>query len=164
MHILKLNKFMTKICDHTSVGMLVWQKNKLLLIERKKPPFGFAPPAGHVDGDVSFEKAARRELKEEVGLGIKDIRLLAEKRKNNKCRRIGGDWHYWKFYEVETSGEINTSKDEVVKFGWYSKKQIIELAKRTTDFLANKISDDEWRRKPGLEVDFAQWLQELNII
>jgi len=31
-----------------------WQNDKLLLIERKKFPFGFAPPAGHVDGDADF--------------------------------------------------------------------------------------------------------------
>ena len=66
---------MTKKCDHTSVGMLVWKEDKLLLIERKKPPFGFALPAGHVDGDDSFEVAAKRELEEEVGLKTNNIRV-----------------------------------------------------------------------------------------
>lgn len=59
---------MTKKCDNKSVGMLVWRDGSLLLIERRKPPFGFAPPAGHIDGDDSFEESAKRELKEEVGL------------------------------------------------------------------------------------------------
>ena len=47
---------MVKKCDHTSVGMLVWKNKKILLIERKKAPFGFAPPAGHVDKSVFLKK------------------------------------------------------------------------------------------------------------
>lgn len=67
---------MSKLCDNKSVGMIVWRNDKLLLIERKKPPFGFAPPAGHVDDDKSFEVAAKRELKEEVGLDTDNLELL----------------------------------------------------------------------------------------
>jgi len=57
-----------KSCDNTSVGMLVRKEDKVLLLERMKPPYGFAPPAGHVDEDLTstgkkdFEAAARREL------------------------------------------------------------------------------------------------------
>ena len=67
---------MSKLCDNKSVGMLVWRDGKLLLVERKRPPFGFAPPAGHVDEDKSFEVAAKRELKEEVGLEADSMELL----------------------------------------------------------------------------------------
>jgi len=81
---------MTKTCDHTSVGIIVRQGDKFLLIERMKFPFGFAPPAGHVDGDESFEIAARRELTEEVGLEAVSIKLLFEGRKENVCRRHDG--------------------------------------------------------------------------
>ena len=42
------------ICDHKSVGMLIRKGGKILLIERKRPIFGFAPPAGHVDNKGSF--------------------------------------------------------------------------------------------------------------
>ena len=35
---------MGKECDHTSVGMIIKRGEETLLIERKKPPFGFAPP------------------------------------------------------------------------------------------------------------------------
>jgi 8-oxo-dGTP pyrophosphatase MutT (NUDIX family) len=39
-----------------------------LLIERRQFPFGFAPPAGHVDDGETYIDAACRELQEEVGL------------------------------------------------------------------------------------------------
>ena len=118
---------MSKTCDHTSVGMLVWKDDKLLLIERARFPFGFAVPAGHVDGDKTFEEAAIRELKEEVGLEAKVAKLLIEGRKENKCRREGGDWHYWKIYQMETKGEVIRSKDETKSAGWYTKSEIKKL-------------------------------------
>ena len=78
---------MEKVCDHTSVGIMVWRGDKLLLIERAKFPKGFAVPAGHVDGDATYEDSAKRELKEEVGLDAMGLRLIAEGRKENPCRR-----------------------------------------------------------------------------
>jgi len=97
---------MTKQCDHKCVGMLAWKDSKLLLIERKKFPFGFAPPAGHCDEDNDdFEKAAKRELLEEVGLEAQNLELAAEGRKETPCRRENGTWHYWKIYQVEAEGE-----------------------------------------------------------
>lgn len=36
-------------CNHTSAGVIVRQHDRLLLLERKKFPVGFACPAGHYD-------------------------------------------------------------------------------------------------------------------
>jgi len=142
----------------------VWQNDKLLLIERKKPPFGFAPPAGHVDEDTSFEVAAKRELKEEVGLEANSIEFLIEGRKDNPCRREGGNWHYWKIYKISTNGEIKRSDDETKQANWYDKNQIGILAKKTKNYLAGGIPEDEWVKNPGLEPVWLEWLSELKII
>ena len=115
---------MSKVCDHRSVGMMVWREGKLLLIERKKFPLGFAVPAGHVDDDVSFEDAARRELREEVGLVATELELIYEGRQENPCRREGGTWHYWKIYKVEAEGELKRSEEETKQAGWYSLEEI----------------------------------------
>ncbi len=155
---------MPKQCDNKSAGMLVWKDNKLLLIERKRPPFGFAPPAGHVDDDSSFEEAARRELKEEVGLETKDLKLVVEGKKENPCRREGGTWHYWKIYKAKTSGEIERSLDETKQAGWFNNQDLGSLAKRTRKYLAGKILESEWQKSPGLEPVWYEWLKQLNII
>jgi ADP-ribose pyrophosphatase YjhB (NUDIX family) len=141
------------ICDHTSVGMLIWKSDALLLIERRRPPYGFAPPAGHVDDHGSFEDAARAEIKEEVGLDTKKLTLLAEGRKENHCRREDGVWHYWKIYEAETEGEVIASPDETKSYGWYTKDQIKELAEKT-----------DWQSSPGLEPVWKEWFSELGIL
>lgn len=155
---------MTKVCDNKSVGMIIKRDNKILLIERKKPPFGFAPPAGHVDDKGSFENAAKEEVKEEVGLTSKKITLLAEDRKENPCRRKGGAWHYWKIYQVEAEGEINRSEDETKQAGWFSDGQIKTLAKRTEKFLTGNISPEEWQKSPGIEPVWCDWFRELGIL
>lgn len=135
---------MVKKCDHTSVGMLVWRDEKILLIERKRGVLGFAPPAGHVDGDSTSEEAVKRELKEEVGLDAKNIELVVEGRKENKCRREDGTWHYWKIYKVDADGEVLRNQDETKQAGWYNKEQISALAEKTEKYLKGEILEDLW--------------------
>jgi ADP-ribose pyrophosphatase YjhB (NUDIX family) len=155
---------MLKVCDHTSVGMLVWKDDKLLLIERAKFPFGFAVPAGHVDGDPTFEDSAKRELQEEVGLQVAGLKLVAEGRKENPCRREDGTWHYWKVYEVNYAGELDRSEEETKRADWYAKEQIQALGDRTKKYLNEEISEEEWQQNPGLEPVMYDWLKELDII
>jgi len=152
-------------CDHTSVGILVRnEESKLLLLERKLFPFGFASPAGHIDQHGSPEQTARDELREEVGLQATALRLVAEGRKNNKCRRPGGDWHYWYIYEAEASGPLNGSVEETKKVGWNSDEQIRKLATRTELYLAGNLSETDWEESPGLETVCYEWFKELRII
>ena len=155
---------MTKICDHKSVGMLVWKDEKLLLIERAKFPFGFAIPAGHVDGDLSYEESAKRELREEVGLEAGDLKLLAEGKKENPCRREGGTWHYWKMYEVVTTGDVKRSEDETKQVGWYTREQIEALGDKTQKYNNAEITEEDWGKNPGLEPIMYEWFKELKII
>lgn len=155
---------MTKVCDHTSVGMFVWKDEKLLLIERAKFPFGFAIPAGHVDGDSNYEESARRELREEVGLEAGDLRLLVEGRKENPCRRDGGTWHYWKMYEVITTGDIKRSEDETKQVGWYTKEQIKEFGGKTEKYQNKEITESDWEQNPGLEPIMYEWFKELKLL
>ena len=155
---------MPKICDHKSVGMMVWKDEKLLLIERARVPFGFAIPAGHVDGDKTFEESAQRELKEEVGLDAKELRLIMEGRRENPCRREDGTWHYWKIFQVVESGDVDRSRDETRQVGWYTKEQIRELGNKTEKYRNKEISEEEWEKAPGLEPIMYDWFKELKII
>jgi len=152
------------ICDHKSVGMLIKKGGKILLIERKRPIFVFAPPAGHVDNKGSFENAAKEEVEEEVGLTPKKIKLIIEGKKDNPCRRKDGIWHYWKIYQVEAEGQIRPSEEEAKQADWFSNNQINSLAKRTQKYLAGKISEEEWQKSPGLEPVWLEWFKELKII
>ncbi len=155
---------MERSCDHKSVGILVWKNDKLLLIERKKPPFGYAPPAGHVDIDNSFEDAAIRELREEVGIEAENLKLLAEGRKDNPCRRQDGTWHYWKIYAVGSKSRIKRSEEETKQAGFLTKQKLWLLAKKTERYLNGDIGKADWKKTPGLEPVWYDWLKQLKII
>lgn len=144
--------------------MLVWRDGSLLLIERKKPPFGFAPPAGHIDEDNSFEESAKRELKEEVGLNATNIELLVEGRKENPCRREGGAWHYWKIYKIEADGEVKRSEDETKQADFYTGDKLLLLGNKTQKYLRGEVKQDDWEKSPGLEPVWYEWLKELKLI
>jgi len=143
--------------------MLVWKDKHLLLIERKKFPFGFAPPAGHVDDGEDFKKAAIRELWEEVGLKAKSIRLIIEGRKENKCRRENGNWHYWKIYKVVADGVLKGNEEETKKSGFLNKEEVEKLMQKTEKYFNGEISEEEWEKLPGLETAWYEWFKELRL-
>ncbi|HUD44750.1 MAG TPA: NUDIX domain-containing protein [Patescibacteria group bacterium] len=153
-----------KKCDHKSVGILVWKNEKLLLIERARFPFGFAPPAGHVDADTTFESAAKRELAEETGLIATSLQVVAMGKKENVCRRTDDKYHEWKIYCVETEGSLKTDPAEVKQVNWLSLAGIRELAALTNRYLKGEISETEWEKRPGIEPVWYDWFKELDIL
>ncbi|BCL59570.1 NUDIX hydrolase [Desulfomarina profundi] len=57
-----------------TVDIIIEVRDKIVLIERKNPPFGWALPGGFVDYGESFEAAALREAREETGLTVHNLR------------------------------------------------------------------------------------------
>ena len=53
-----------------TVDIIIEIESGIVLIERDKPPFGWALPGGYVDYGESLEEAACREALEETGLNI----------------------------------------------------------------------------------------------
>ncbi len=152
------------VCDHTSVGIIVRQMGRMLLIERRKPPFGFAPPAGHVDGDAEWETAARRELQEETGLIATGLRLLGTQRLPNRCRRPGGSWHQWRVYEAVAAGTLHPNPAEVKRARFWAMEEIVLLARRTLDYRRGIVDGASWEREPGLEPVWFDWFQTLRVL
>jgi len=133
---------MTKIlkhCNHQSVGVIIKKNERMLLIDRKKFPCYWASVAGHIEDNELPNVAAKREVKEEVGLRIRGlVPLLTHKRFNNPCRR-GGSFHYWWVYLADCSGKIRIKKDEVKRYGWFTKEEIREM-------IAKKKIEPVWVR------------------
>lgn len=143
------------VCDHTSVGIIVWKGPDLLLIKRRRPPFGFACPAGHVDDHGSYERAATIELAEEVGLTAIKLALVHEEWIDNACRRVGGNRHYWKVFEAKVKGVIIPSLDETFGAFWAPPAQVNRLTNRTQKYLRGDVSGADWNARPGLEPVWA---------
>lgn len=66
-----------KIHEHRNplptVDIIIEINDKIVLIERKNPPYGWALPGGFVDYGESYEHAAAREAKEETGLDVQGL-------------------------------------------------------------------------------------------
>lgn len=169
-----------KICDNKSVGILVRNgRGELLFIERKKYNYGFAPVAGHLDGD-QWEAAAAKELAEEVGLAAGSYKILLQKSLQNPCKREGGTHHLWRVYEASgmESFDIKPSEDETKSYLWVDSGRLRALAARLEEFMSeNGLSLGDlpavvgatnmssfWRANPGLEPPWYVLLKELKII
>ncbi len=59
-----------------TVDIIIEMEGRIILIERKNLPKGWALPGGFVDYGESLESAAIREAKEETGLDIYNLKLL----------------------------------------------------------------------------------------
>jgi ADP-ribose pyrophosphatase YjhB (NUDIX family) len=55
-------------------AILEWRGRRVLLVERRYPPYGLALPGGFVEAGETLEEACRREVAEETGLTIHTLR------------------------------------------------------------------------------------------
>lgn len=154
-------------CDHKNVGVLIYKKGgKLLLVERMKRPYGWSPPAIHVDHDgENFKAAARRAVLEKAGLDAQKFVLLLKRTCENKCLRRGGGWHNLRVFKTTLwRGKLKRSERETKDAQWVSQSKIRALASLTEAYLKGKISSRSWQRNPGLEAVWHKIFKNLGII
>lgn len=153
-----------KACDNTSVGVLISNDNRLLLIQRARPPHGWAPPAGHIDGDPSAEVAGIREVREETGLVVSRLEVIHQVTMQNACRR-GGTWHAWTVCRaVTTSFHLNLNPNETNGALWLCPQGLAHMAQRTDDFVTRQLNECEWRLSPGLEPVWRELLRDVGVL
>ena len=120
---------------HEATGAIIQRRagreQQTLLFLRRKFPYQYTIPAGHVEIGHAPEADMRREVKEETGLTVRRaVRLWPEGKLllADPCRR-GADFHRWHVFEVEAEGQPRLS-DEGRIIGWYNNAEIHDLAAR----------------------------------
>ncbi len=158
-------------CNNGSVGVLVTRRRpggdgerELLLIERLKVPYGFAPPAGHPERGETAPVTAEREVGEEVGLRGLVLSALSDPGVNghyrNACRRPGGGYHFWLFYEAEvpSSVRVSASPAETKSHRWVTRAELQGLADLTA------AASPEEQRTPGFKGLEPVWCSVLSAL
>lgn len=113
---------------HESVGVFIFNKDgKALFFERIIYPFKLTIPAGHLDIVESVVEAIKREIQEEVGLIINNIKLFtSENILGDECRR-GADNHKWHLFTAQIDNVDNIKvNDEGVHPSWLSLDEALQ--------------------------------------
>ncbi len=101
---------------------------KLLLIQRKNPPFQgqWAFPGGFVDPDETLEIAAQRELKEETGVSVKHLeqfKTFSEPDRDPRGRTISTIF----FAAIDQKIPVSAN-DDAAKADWFDLNKLPPLA------------------------------------
>jgi NAD+ diphosphatase len=125
-----------------AIIVLVEKENKLLLARAHRHPPGFySVLAGFVEPGETLEMAVAREIREEVGIEVKEINYFGSQ-----------PWPYpdslmIAFTCTYAEGEIRLEEDEIEDAGWYSAGNLppvppkISIARQLIDwFVARKTS------------------------
>ncbi len=99
-------------------------KGKIVLIERKKFPYGLALPGGHVELGERPKRTAVRELKEETGLVLESLRFFTKRSGSKRDPRY--DMSKTRVYVGRAAGVIRNEAGhtEVVLFTPHALKKI----------------------------------------
>lgn len=109
------------------VGVFIMRNNKILLLKRKGT-YGrgtWATPGGHLEFKESFEECAKREVREEVGIKIKNQLFLAVtndvlEEEGKQCIAI-----FMKSEDFEGEPE-NKEPERCEELGWFSWEHLPE--------------------------------------
>jgi len=110
-----------------SVGAVIKRNEKYLLIDRKKPPLGFASLAGHVDKGEDPLTAIKREVREESSLEVTTCKQLFEEEIPSEGCSCGVRLHHWVVFECDVTGEPKQDIKEAKSMEWYTVDQIKQL-------------------------------------
>jgi len=125
---------------------------EILLIRRKRDPYGgfWAIPGGFVEIDEDLESAARRELKEETGLGVKtlvQVQAFGRPDRDPRGRTISIAFLSW-FEDKETTDNIRAA-DDAADVRWFSIDHLPDLAFDHREIITRSLA--VFRARKGFE-------------
>ena len=105
---------------HTSVGMIIEKEGKILMMDRKKFPLGWACPAGHKEEKENPSEAAIRETLEESGIEVEECEeIFHEFVSWNECD-VGEKGHDWFVFKASKwNGKAKKEDEEAHSFQFF---------------------------------------------
>lgn len=113
---------------HESVGVIIKDdEDRIFCLLRKIYPFAYALPAGHLDNGEDAEDAANREVREEIGVSLPELKSLGRfPIRGDECRR-GCDDHVWNLFIASKPQDFTpTPSDEASGWAWMKKEELLD--------------------------------------
>jgi 8-oxo-dGTP diphosphatase len=119
-----------------SVAAIITNENKeILLLEHVlRPASGWGIPGGFMEYGEQPEEAIRRELGEETGLKLENVRLY-------RARVL--QRHIEFVFRAEAHGEAKILSREIIQAGWFEKNEMPEKMSRAQKSLIEKVLSEE---------------------
>ena len=124
-----------------TVDIIIEVEGKIVLIERKNPPHGWAIPGGFVDYGESFETAAIREAEEETSIKVTNLlqfRTYSDPKRDPRQ-------HTASTVFIATGNTHPIAADDAIRVELFSENELPELA-----FDHKKILSDYFKSKKEL--------------
>lgn len=107
-----------------TVDIIIEIGDRIVLIERKYPPHGWALPGGFVDYGESFEQAAVREAQEETGIAVSDLRQFRTYSDPGRDSRL----HTASTVFIAQGKGVPKADDDAARAELFSRDELPELA------------------------------------
>lgn len=115
-----------------SVGIIITNADgKVLLLEHLlRPGSGWGIPGGFINHGEQPEAAARREIREETGIELENLRML-------RVRTIGR--HIEILFRAESNDEAVVSSREIKSLGWFAVEEMPEEMSKVQKAIVGKV-------------------------
>lgn len=119
-----------------TVDIIIEIGDRIVLIERKYPPHGWALPGGFVDYGESFEQAAAREALEETGIEVTELRQFRTYSDPARDQRM----HTASTVYIAKGEGMPRGADDAARAALFSEEMLPELAFDHARILADYFS------------------------
>jgi len=119
-----------------TVDIIIEIDEKIVLIRRKNPPYGWALPGGFVDCGESYEQAAVREALEETGVMVENLRQFHTYSKPDRDPRM----HTASTVFTATGTTFPRAGDDAAEAALFDKENLPELTFDHAQILSDYLS------------------------
>lgn len=132
---LKLIRVSQKKFTASVVAIITNEKEEILLLEHVfRPASGWGMPGGFMEFGEQPEEAIRRELREETGLKLENVRLYRARVLNRHIEFI---------FRADASGEAKILSREIFETGWFEPDKMPPKMSRAQKSLIKKVLSEE---------------------
>lgn len=115
------------------------EKNDVLILNHVLRPFsGWGLPGGFINRNEEPEVAIRREMREETGIELKDLRMF-------RVRTI--NTHVEMLFIAKAIGSPEVRSCEIIELGWFSPGELPAKMSKGQKAIIREILDQEFEKR-----------------